>query len=332
MKRYKNDVLSDNTPMVTVLLTVYNRVTVVSTIKSILAQTYDDFELLIIDNASTDATHKVIKEIKDPRIRLIINEKNKGQTYSMNKGLKLARGKYIARIDADDLMLPERLEKQVAFMESNPEYGLCGSWVQFITDDDRLAMKIKTCTTDIGFRVIQMIGCAAYHPAVLLRRSILDDYNIIYNPEMMISEDYDMWRKIQKHSLCTNLPEILTYYRKGAESDSNKYATIAHKEEYKIRDLLSKEEVIIDIRHIHEILLIEQKTKKSIKDVFKLKKLYSLYLKKNLGKKHCDYGIAKTKVIFRIYGECFIYNNTWWAKFIKKFYELVKKFKYKMAK
>ena len=124
-------------PLVSVVLPVYNRPSVANTINSVLSQTYTNFELLIIDNASTDNTADVIREISDQRIRLIINEENKGQTYSINRGLELSKGKYIARIDADDLMAPERLEKQVKFMEENLDYGLVGCWVQYITLDDK---------------------------------------------------------------------------------------------------------------------------------------------------------------------------------------------------
>lgn len=158
-----------NNPLVTVILPVYNRPSVLHTINSVLKQTYQNFELLIVDNASTDETQGVIKKIKDKRIRLVINEVNRGQTYSINRGLRLARGVYIARIDADDLMLPTRLEKQVAFMEQYPEYGLCGSWVQYITDDNRKAIIVKTCTSDWSLRAMQRIACGVYHPAVMMR-------------------------------------------------------------------------------------------------------------------------------------------------------------------
>ena len=105
-------------PLVSVVLTVYNRPSVVRTIKSILTQTYSNLELIVVDNASTDDTIKAIKEIADDRLKLFINDKNYGQTYSLNRGLSLCTGKYIARIDADDIALPTRIEKQVNFLES----------------------------------------------------------------------------------------------------------------------------------------------------------------------------------------------------------------------
>ena len=106
-------------PLISIVLPVYNRPTVINTINSVLNQTYSNFELIIVDNASTDSTVSEIRKINDERIKLYINEVNKGQTFSLNRGLALANGKYIARIDSDDLMYPTRIEDQVTFLESN---------------------------------------------------------------------------------------------------------------------------------------------------------------------------------------------------------------------
>ena len=124
--------------LVTVLLPVYNNPNINLCIDSVLKQSYKDFELLIIDNASTDNTVEVIKSYDDPRIKLVINEENIGPTGSLNKGVNLINTKYIARIDADDLMLENRLEKQVRFLENNPEYGIVGSWTRHIDTNNNL--------------------------------------------------------------------------------------------------------------------------------------------------------------------------------------------------
>ena len=142
----------ENKPLVTVLLPVYNRESVTKTIDSILGQTFTNFELIVVDNSSTDHTANMVAAYADKRISLVINEKNGGQIFSLNRGLSIARGKYIARIDADDIAFPTRLEKQVAFLENHPDFGLCGSWVQYINDDDQLTVKMKMCLTDEGLR------------------------------------------------------------------------------------------------------------------------------------------------------------------------------------
>ena len=170
--------MENTPPLVTVILPVYNRPHVIYTIESILQQTYKNIDLLIIDNASTDNTVEVIRGIKDSRIRLIVNESNRGQTFSINRGLKLARGTYIARIDSDDFALPSRIEKQVSFMESHPDYGLVGCWVHYMNDADKLTVLMKMPVTDKGLRFMQEFACGVYHSAAMMRKSILDEFHI----------------------------------------------------------------------------------------------------------------------------------------------------------
>ena len=117
-----------NEPMVTVLMAVYNGEKFLKeAMESILTQTFTDFEFLIINDGSTDNSVKIIEEFNDPRIRLIHNEKNLKLIASLNKGISLAKGKYIARMDCDDISMPYRLEKEVDFLENSLEYGLVGT-------------------------------------------------------------------------------------------------------------------------------------------------------------------------------------------------------------
>ena len=120
-------------PLVTVLMSVYNGEKYLErAIKSILNQTFKDFEFLIINDGSTDNSVKIIQSFNDLRLRLIHNESNIGLIKTLNKGLKLSNGKYIARMDCDDISLPKRLSIQASFMEKYPEIGVCGSWVKII--------------------------------------------------------------------------------------------------------------------------------------------------------------------------------------------------------
>ena len=120
-------------PLVTVLMPVYNGEKYLKeAIESILNQTFKDFEFLIINDGSTDNSVKIIQSFNDLRIRLIHNESNIGLIKTLNKGLKLSNGKYIARMDCDDVSLPKRLSVQINFMEKHPEIGVCGSWVKII--------------------------------------------------------------------------------------------------------------------------------------------------------------------------------------------------------
>src|SRR5882672_2663017 len=124
---------SPHGPKVSVLLPVWNAERYLAgSIESVLDQTFADFELLIVDDASTDGSRALIERYRDRRIRLVENEKNLGVTRSLNLGLERARGRYVARADADDLCAPERLERQVAFLDAHPEVALvasCARWI-----------------------------------------------------------------------------------------------------------------------------------------------------------------------------------------------------------
>ena len=305
-----------NNPLVTVLLPVYNRPSVISTINSVLEQTYQNFELLIVDNASTDETRDVIKRIDDKRIRLIVNDVNRGQTYSINRGLKLARGDYIARIDADDLMLPSRLEEQVSFMEQHPEYGLCGCWVQYITDDDKKAIVVKTCTSDSALRTMQRIACGVYHPAVMMRTNFLMENGIEYNSTLKMAEDYDMWRQILKCAKGANLPEVLLYYRKGANNDSDKHRKITNQEGLYVREKICDEDGMFPGKtEMKQILNIEKMDSISILQFFKCYRLYIDYLTKNILSSDENFNIIKSRILSTLLGTCIRDNKALWAKF-----------------
>ena len=115
-------------PLVTIGLPCYNvEVTVLDTVRSVLAQTLNDWELVIVDDGSTDATLELVERIEDPRVRVLSDGVNKGRSVRLNDLHREARGKYVARMDADDLMFPQRLEKQVEFLEANPDIDLVGS-------------------------------------------------------------------------------------------------------------------------------------------------------------------------------------------------------------
>ena len=318
-----------STPKVTVLLPVYNRESICNTIDSVLAQTFKDFELLIIDNASTDGTVNVIKSYNDERIVLYINEKNYGQTYSLNRGLSLARGEYIARIDADDIAVPTRLEKQVDFLEKNTDYGFCGSWLQYITNNNELTFKMCMPITDIGLRHLQRITCGMFHPTVMMRRSVLVENNITYDDDIKISEDYELWRKLLLSSKGLNLPEVLLYYRRG-ENDSVRYVDTLHYEAQLIRKKLNEYEYkdYPQLKAIADDLIsMEAKEKKSLFGVLKIfhytKKLLAISNVENKTDKH----LLKVYGIMHVYTFGLFYNKMLWARILNKIYRTIKDYK-----
>lgn len=321
--------MGNDKPLVSVVLPVYNRPSVINTINSVLAQTYDNFELLVIDNASTDDTVKTIKEIKDSRIRLVINEENKGQTFSINRGLELANGKYIARIDADDLMASERLEKQVDFMEKNLEYGLVGCWVQYITLEDKKAFVVKMPVTDKSMRVMQTIACGMFHPAAMMRKSILDEYHITYSPDIVMAEDYDMWRKIMAYSKAMNLPEVLSYYRKG-DNDSVRHADIMQRECHYVRNLVCEAELkgTSYYKKMKAIIEIEDKPRKTIKESISLWKFYNKYIDDNLERGTLEHEVLKTHIRLKVYSDIAAGNDAFYGKALDGIYHGLRKLRY----
>lgn len=203
-----------NMPKVTVLMSVYNGEKYLKeAIDSILAQTFRDFEFLIINDASTDSTKSIILSCHDPRIRYIENEANIGLTRSLNKGISLAKGEYIARMDADDVSLPARLEKQVQFLDSREGVGLLGtSWLS-INDVGLLLSVNKAC----GGAYAAHSMC---HGSVMIRKSTLEKAGG-YRPCFKYAQDYDLWLRLSEVCEADNLSETLYKLRLHSGSISS---------------------------------------------------------------------------------------------------------------
>lgn len=208
-------------PEITVLMPTYNcELYIKEAIDSILNQTYPNFEFLILDDASTDGTVSIIKSFDDSRIKLIEKPLNTGLSISLNLGLKLAKGKYIARMDGDDVSLPERFAKQVAFLEENLDIVLCGSWFNIIDSD---AVK-KLPENNEAIRLALLRGNCIAHPSVMMRKQILDELPVVYDALKEPAEDYDLWVRLLSLGKLHNLQEALLNYRMYAAQVSHKRA------------------------------------------------------------------------------------------------------------
>lgn len=190
-------------------------------IESILSQSYSDFELLIINDGSTDDSVEIIQSYSDPRIRLIDNEYNMKLIDAVNKGLSLARGVYIARMDCDDISTSQRLKKQVDFMEHNTVVGVCGSWLVQFSDTTERVWKAPTIDSEI--RSEMLFNSAIFQPTVILRKHILDKYHLRYEYPFP-AEDYALWLRIMERSEAANIPEILVRYRHHTGQISKLYS------------------------------------------------------------------------------------------------------------
>lgn len=204
------------TPTVSVILPVYNSdIFLREAIESILSQTYSDFEVIAIDDGSTDATSTILRKyVKiDSRLHIYTQLENRGLVEALNQGLKLAQGKYIARMDADDISLTNRLEKQVDFLENHPEIGVLGTGVEVI---DSLGQHQGTMNYSLVHPLILWelcFHCPIIHPTVMIRHDVLDavgGYQSVYP----CAEDYDLWTRLSEFTQFANLPESLLRLRK----------------------------------------------------------------------------------------------------------------------
>lgn len=215
--------MSRLTPKVSVLMSAYNGSRYLcESIESILNQTFTDFEFIIIDDGSTDSTWKLLTEYadKDQRVRLFKNEENIGLTESLNKGLKLAEGEYIARQDADDVSLPERFEKQVTLLDKHPEFVLVSCNLELIDSEGSIIGKYqRACEPDLVPWYLLFYNRLAGHSQVMFRRKPaldLGGYSQIY-PH---NEDYELWCRLVKVGKITILSEVLLQHRMHNQSIS----------------------------------------------------------------------------------------------------------------
>jgi len=204
---------------ISVLLAVYNgELYIKEAIDSILSQTFSNFEFIIVNDGSTDSTVKIIKGYKDSRIVYIDNATNKGLIYSLNRGLSSCRGKYVARMDGDDIALPKRLQIQYDYMQLHPEVGICGGNVKTYFNDNRKNFVIRFPETDKQIRAFSFFQSPFNHPSVIIRKEILLQNNLQYREEFLHSEDYALWIELLRYTQGHNLSDILLHYRIHNES------------------------------------------------------------------------------------------------------------------
>lgn len=201
-------------PRVSVVMSVYNGETYLGeAIQSILDQTFTDFEFIIIDDGSQDKSPAILRDYarRDERIRLLENPHNLGLSASLNKGIRASRGEYIARMDADDISLPSRIEEQVIFMDTNPEIGICGTWIEMFGDQHRQIEQFPLDHAQIHLRLL--FGNALAHPTVMMRLAALRQFSLTYNEHIRFAQDYELWSRAIAHLRFANIGQVLLFYR-----------------------------------------------------------------------------------------------------------------------
>ncbi|MFI1745814.1 glycosyltransferase family 2 protein [Thalassobellus sediminis] len=225
-----------NTPLISVVLPVYNVAPYIKeAIDSVLNQTIQDFEILVIDDCSTDNTLEVIESIKDSRIRIIKKSKNKGLIDSLNMGFSEANGDYIARMDGDDINALNRFEKQLHILQNNPEIKACGCWLEeFGIKED--IIKHKEFHSDIVNQML--ISCPMSMGAVMFDKKSVREFR--FDETKLHVEDYDFWSRVAWAFNLYNLQEVLYYYRVHETQVSSKYKQVQLKGDIPIKLFLFK--------------------------------------------------------------------------------------------
>jgi len=208
--------------LVSVIMPVYNGERYVSqAVKSILGQTYSNFELIVVNDGSTDKTEKILSSF--PQI-IYVKQNNQGIACSLNIGINRSKGKYIVRLDADDICFPNRIEKQVNFLERNPDIDLVGSSATIIDSGDRRWGIQRMPGSDTEIRWASLFKSPFIHPSVTIRREIAEEFTDLYDPNFVPTEDYELWIRVLKNHKAANISEPLLYYRvhsKGATATAN---------------------------------------------------------------------------------------------------------------
>ena len=239
-------------PQTTVLIPTYNcSKYIVPAVKSVLAQKYTDYELLILDDGSTDNTEEIVSKISDSRIVYLKNSSNKGIVYTLNKGIDLAKGEYIARMDADDIVLGNRLQVQTDFLSKNPDYGIVGGWYQVTNENGKIIDTVEGVTNCSSAQLGLLFRNQFAHSVVTMRTDLAKQLK--YDPEFQYCEDYDLWVRFAEVSKVTNLPAYYLSYRWYSENSCNR-----KQKELKqaMLNLFSRELDKIDVEHTAEELML----------------------------------------------------------------------------
>ena len=203
-------------PVISVLMSIYNEPIewIEQAIDSILSQTFSDFEFIIVNDKPDRHENNVLLDKyskKDNRIIIVNNETNLGLPKSLNKGILEAKGRYIARMDADDISLPERFARQIEFLDKHPEVGVCGTFAKKIDENNNIIGRIKLQSKSEDLKNAICFFVPFVHPTVMIRKEILLENN--YDENCIIAQDYNLWLRLSDKTSFFNIPKTLFHYR-----------------------------------------------------------------------------------------------------------------------
>ena len=202
---------NENLSLVSVIMPVYNGAMYLNeAITSILGQTYSNFEFIIINDGSTDRSEEIILSFSDSRIVYVKNPENYRLIKTLNLGFSMAKGRYIARMDADDISHPDRLLKQVDFLLHNTEFGLVGTGVNLLNSEKK---QLLYHTDHSSLKFALAFYCPFIHPSVMIRKNVLEGMDVIFDNRYLHGEDYELWKRLAFKTKMANIPEFLLDYR-----------------------------------------------------------------------------------------------------------------------
>lgn len=197
--------------------------TIRESIDSTLQQTFHDFELIIINDGSTDNTEAIIQSYSDVRIKYLANEKNIGLPCCLNRAISVAHGTYIARMDADDIMHPKRLSIQYAYMEAHPDIDIVGSDYRMFDETSHTKRRYMPRSYDM-IKSEMLYNSPFCHPAAMLRKRLFNDFQ--YDESFRYCQDYELWTRLLPYVRGANIPKVLLYYR--INHDGNTMRSLSH--------------------------------------------------------------------------------------------------------
>ncbi len=234
---YFNAHMKNMPPRISVIIPVYNGEKYLQeTLESIFHQTFSDFELLVIDDASSDGSLKLVKEfaLKDPRVKMFVNDQNMGISFSTNFGIDHAQGEFIALTDQDDISLPTRFEDQIQFLETHPEIDVLGTQVTLINDQNEKQGDESPLPLTPGLiRWGLIFGCMLSNSSVMFRRKVFDESEFRFG-NFKAAQDYDLFTRLSLNCQMANLPKILLNSRRHADNLSRTSADLQRQETYEI--------------------------------------------------------------------------------------------------
>ena len=214
-----------NDPVISVVLPVYNCAEYAgAAVQSILDQTFSNYEFIIIDDGSTDGTSDVLREFRDPRIQTITQD-NRGLASALNRGLELARGRYIARQDADDISLPDRFIKQIKFLDTHPSCALVGTWADIWREREKTGRAHHHPSENAELQFELLFNNPFVHSSVMLRRSALEQAGVYASDSFPQTGDFELWSRLARKNEVANIPEVLQIYREVRGSVSRNSET-----------------------------------------------------------------------------------------------------------